>query len=291
MNVCRRPRAFTRRKGVQAKNLYQREAAESNSESPAIRLTGVSKHYRRGSGKEFIALNPTDLEIAGGEFISIVGPSGCGKTTLDLLIAGLIKPTTGHIQIGENRISAPYPRLGVVFQRDSLLEWRTVIKNLYIVPEMLGHPRRMYRQRAWDLLDMAGLREFVHYYPSQLSGGMRQRVAICRALLNNPKVLVMDEPFGALDALTREQLQVDLSSILREHPATTVFVTHSIEEAVFLSDRVVIMSSSPGSVEDIVDIDLPRPRTISVRTNVTFEHCTQRIRAHFVSDGVLEERR
>jgi NitT/TauT family transport system ATP-binding protein len=243
-----------------------------------IRIAGVTKRYLSARGGEVHALDEIDLAIAGGEFVSIVGPSGCGKSTLLMLISGLIPATTGAI--GD---------VGIVFQRDVLLDWRTVLANVLLPVEIKKLDPVSHRRKAQELLRSVGLEEFEDKYPGELSGGMRQRVAICRALVQDPGLLLMDEPFGALDALTREQMNLDLQRMWLRDRNTVLFITHSIEEAVLLSDRVVVMSSRPGRIADIVTDDLPRPRGAHTRSDPRFIEHVERIRRHFLALGVLSE--
>jgi NitT/TauT family transport system ATP-binding protein len=253
-----------------------------------ISIKGVSKTFagRHGAVQ---ALNTVDLAIAGGEFISLVGPSGCGKSTLIMLAAGLIPLETGVIRIAGKAVTGPISELGIVFQQDALLEWRTALENVVLQAEIRKQDKRAATKRARELLAMVGLEQFSGAYPHELSGGMRQRVAICRALLHNPPLLLMDEPFGALDALTRDQLNVDLLRFCADGRRTVLFVTHSISEAVFLSDRVVVLSPRPGRIETIITIDLPRPRRLSMRETPQFAHYSRMVTDVFKSLGVLRE--
>ncbi len=269
-----------------------------------IGLRGVSKRYMTASGDAVEALDKIDLDVAAGEFVAIVGPSGCGKSTLLMLVSGLIPATTGAIAVGGTPVKGAVGKAGIVFQRDVLLDWRTVIGNVMLPVEIkkLDHESRL--KKARDLLRSVGLAEFEQKYPAELSGGMRQRVAICRALvqdpglllmdepfgaLEDPGLLLMDEPFGALDALTREQMNLDLQRIWLRDRNTVIFITHSIEEAVLLADRVVVMTSRPGRVADILTVDLPRPRGAHTRSEKAFVDCVERIRRHFMALGVLSE--
>jgi NitT/TauT family transport system ATP-binding protein len=254
-----------------------------------IGLRGVSKRYMTASGDAVQALGEIDLDIAAGEFVSIVGPSGCGKSTLMMLVSGLIPPTRGTIHVGGVPVAGAVSKAGVVFQRDVLLDWRTVIGNVLLPVEIKKLDRATHLKKARDLLRSVGLAEFEKKYPAELSGGMRQRVAICRALVHDPGLLLMDEPFGALDALTREQMNLDLQRIWLRDRNTVVFITHSIEEAVLLSDRVVVMSSRPGRIADILDVDLERPRGAHTRSERRFVECVEWIRRHFMALGVLSE--
>jgi NitT/TauT family transport system ATP-binding protein len=256
----------------------------------SIGVENVSKIYRAAKGDDVHALDEIDLSIKSGEFVSIVGPSGCGKSTLMMLISGLIPSTSGVIRIdGGNQISGPLDKTAIVFQQDVLLDWRNVFDNVMLPVEIKGLNREHHERTGRDLLRSVGLGGFEQKYPSELSGGMRQRVAICRALVQSPGLLLMDEPFGALDALTREQMNTDLQVIWMENRNTVIFITHSIEEAVLLSDRVFIMTSRPGRIADVLDIDLGRPRGSEVRSEKNFIMYVERIRRHFMNLGVLSE--
>ena len=233
------------------------------------------------------ALCPTDFDIAEGEFVTIVGPSGCGKSTLLSLIAGLQTASSGEVRIGDTLIDGPYTNLGIVFQRDLLLPWRTALDNILLQAELRGIPRRALLDRAHALLDSVGLKGFAGFYPHELSGGMRQRVAICRALLHSPPLLLMDEPFAALDAISRDQISLDFQSFWRGERRTVVFITHNIGEAVFLGDRVMVMTARPGRVFDVLDIDLPRPRTLELRDTPEFARYSRRVTEIFMQQGVL----
>ncbi len=254
-----------------------------------IAIRNVAKRYITARGGEVHALSEIDLSIGAGEFVSIVGPSGCGKSTLIMLISGLIPATTGVIEVGGTRVKGAIGTAGIVFQRDVLLDWRTVLANVLLPVEIRKLDRASHLNKARDLLRSVGLEEFEDKYPGELSGGMRQRVAICRALVQDPGLLLMDEPFGALDALTREQMNLDLQRMWLRDRNTVVFITHSIEEAVYLADRVVVMSSRPGRIADILDVDLSRPRGAHTRSEKRFIEHVERIRRHFMALGVLKE--
>jgi NitT/TauT family transport system ATP-binding protein len=260
----------------------------STARSSYVDVAGVRKVYGRGENAVF-ALEDIDLSIYEGEFLSIVGPSGCGKSTLLKCIAGLESVSSGAITIRGTPISGPPPNLGVVFQRDTLADWRNVLENVLLVSEFRGLDRKICEARARELLTLFGLSEFMHRQPWELSGGMRQRAAICRALVDDPSLLLMDEPFGALDAMTRDQLNVELQRIWLNRQKTLLFITHSIAEAVFLSDRVVMMSQKPGRIIEVIDIDLPRPRRLSLRESPEFTRYVGRIRSLFTSLGILKE--
>jgi NitT/TauT family transport system ATP-binding protein len=224
------------------------------------------------------ALEDIDLQVADGEFVSIAGPSGCGKSTLLKVIAGLTDATRGEVRLRGTNVAGPQREIGFVFQRAALLEWRSVRKNILLQAEMRGMPRQAAQRRCEHLIEMTGLSGFENSMPYELSGGMQQRVSLCRALLHEPKVLLMDEPFGALDALTREKMNVELHRIWRETGTTIVLVTHSVAEAAYLANRVVVMSPRPGRIVETLDVDLPadrdyaetmkRPEFIRVATRV-----------------------
>ena len=253
---------------------------------PAVEISGIQKTFlsTRGSVQ---ALTETSLTIRQGEFVSIVGPSGCGKSTLLSLIAGLDAPSAGKVLIEGQEVRGPHESLGVVFQRDLLLDWRTVMDNVLLQVEMRGLKPKAHAATARGLLDMVGLQGFHGRYPRELSGGMRQRVAICRALVHNPLLLLMDEPFGALDAISRDRLNVDLDRICSENKKTVIFITHSIGEAVFLGDRVVVMSSRPGRVVADINIEAPHPRDLSFRETSDFAGYVRQVRTIFEAEGVL----
>jgi NitT/TauT family transport system ATP-binding protein len=260
----------------------------SQAESGYISIRNVSKSFAGRSGS-VQALNAIDLDIADGEFVSVIGPSGCGKSTLLMLLAGLEAATGGNLLVGGRAIKGPVSDLGIVFQQDVLLEWRTALENIVLQAEIRGHDRKAATLRATELLSMVDLASFAGAYPYELSGGMRQRVAICRALLHQPPLLLMDEPFGALDALTRDQLQVDLLRLWSKQKMTVLFVTHSISEAVFLSDRIVVMSPRPGKIETIINVDLPRPRRLAMRESEAFLKYNQQVTNVFRTLGVLRD--
>ena len=241
----------------------------SQPRSPKIRLARVSKSFRVGEGSLEV-LRDIDLDIADGEFVSILGESGCGKTTLLRIIAGLISPTQSRVTVDGIPVLTPRRDFGFVFQQPVLLEWRTVLENVLLPVEIHRLSRRDYLEEARSLLRFVGLQDFETYHPIQLSGGMQQRVSLVRALILKPAVLLMDEPFGALDAITREQLNVELLKIWKLRQNTSVFVTHDISEAVFLSDRIVLLSPRPGTIKAVYPIDLPRPRHLEHRFEEDF---------------------
>ena len=226
-----------------------------------IRLSGVSRTFTGRSGT-VEALRGIDLEVADGEFVAVLGRSGCGKSTMLRLIAGLLPATAGEITVAGERITKPRRDIAMMFQRPALLPWRTVLDNVLLPVQIYGRRKADFRDRAHDLLELTGLAGFEKRMPHELSGGMQQRAALCRSLIAQPRVLLMDEPFSALDALTREELSGELQRVHMENKATIVFVTHSIDEAVLLADRVVVLSPRPGRIREILDISIPRPRTL-----------------------------
>ncbi|NBS00558.1 MAG: ABC transporter ATP-binding protein [Rhizobiales bacterium] len=254
----------------------------------SVSIDNVGKVYSSPRGP-VSALVDINLAIAPGEFVSVVGPSGCGKSTLLKLVAGLEEATAGLITVGGTAIDGPPDGLAVVFQRDVLLDWRNILDNVLLSLEFMNLPRDHYKDRAMALLQRFGLGGFEHRFPWELSGGMRQRASICRALLTDPRLLLMDEPFGALDAMTRDDLNLELARIWQETEKTVLFITHSIAEAVFLSDRVVMMGKAPGKITEIIDIDLPRPRSLAVRESPAFSKYVAHIRHHFAELGIMKE--
>jgi NitT/TauT family transport system ATP-binding protein len=253
-----------------------------------MRIAGLEKTYATKDGQAIIALNDVNLDIGEGEFISVVGPSGCGKTTLLKILAGILERSTGDVTMRGRSLSGPSRELGVVFQAPVLLPWRTVLQNVLVPVEVQKRERVCFEARALALLAMVGLRGFESKYPGELSGGMQQRVGICRALVHDPSFLLMDEPFGALDAMTRETMNEELQRIWTESRKTVLLVTHSIPEAVYLADRVVVMTPRPGRIVDVILVDLPRPRTLAMHNTPEFGRFVARIRAHFNSAGTLD---
>lgn len=249
---------------------------------PLVEIKGLNKEYRVKKGASICALKDVNLSIAQGEFISLVGPSGCGKSTLLKALAALTPVNSGCIQINGHSVSQPSGEVGVVFQEPTLLPWRTILDNILLPVELFDKRQQGdYINRAFELMEMVGLKGFENKYPKELSGGMKQRAGICRALICDPKLLLMDEPFGALDAMTREFLNIELQRIWMQSHKTVVFVTHSITEAVFLADRVVIMSSRPGHISEIVPVNIPRPRQMSDMNTTYAGDVLAHIRRHF----------
>jgi NitT/TauT family transport system ATP-binding protein len=252
---------------------------------PYIRLQGVGKRYDAKDGP-VDACTDIDLDIRQSEFVAIVGPSGCGKTTILKMVAGLVPYSAGTITVGGNKVDRPLTDVGIVFQEAILLDWRSVLSNVMLQIDIRGRDAAAGEREARHLLEITGLSGFENKKPYELSGGMRQRVSICRALVHDPPMLLMDEPFGALDALTREQISMDIQRIWMEKRKTAIHITHSIPEAVLLADRVVVMGPRPGRVVEIIDIDLPRPRRLD-RLPPKFNDYAGRIREIFKSKGVL----
>jgi NitT/TauT family transport system ATP-binding protein len=252
----------------------------------SIEVRGLRKQF---GGNGVVAIEDASLSIAPGEFVSVLGPSGCGKSTLLRCIAGLESPSGGSITVNGAPVSGPPEGLGMVFQRDALLDWRNVADNLMLPIDFRHGDRAAVRERAAALLALTGLQGFENAYPAQLSGGMRQRVAICRALVDDPVLLLMDEPFGALDALTRDQMNIELQRMWLAEHKTVLFVTHSISEAIFLGDRVVVFTPRPGRIADMIEVELARPRRLAVRASERFNGYASRIRTLFEGMGLLKE--
>jgi NitT/TauT family transport system ATP-binding protein len=244
---------------------------------PFIHLAGVTKVYRTRSA-EFLAVSQATFDVEAGELVALVGPSGCGKTTLLKILAGLHPHDAGEVRIGSAaQPFDPTRDIGMVFQQPLLLKWRRVIDNVLLPAEILGLPMAQSRERARDLLALVGLQGAEDKYPYQLSGGMQQRASIARALIHDPKLILMDEPFGALDALTREKMNLELLRIWQEAKKTIVFVTHGITEAVFLGTRVIVLTSGPARMADNFLVDLPHPRTLDMKTSEKFGEYTRRV--------------
>jgi NitT/TauT family transport system ATP-binding protein len=251
----------------------------------AVELDGVTVRFTTKQART-TAVQDVSLRVRPGEFVTIVGPSGCGKSTLLKLVAGLVRPTTGTVSLQGKTVTGPQKDIGFAFQRAALLDWRGARKNILLQAEMRGMPRDEAARRADELIRLTGLEGFEQALPHELSGGMQQRVALCRALLHQPPVLLMDEPFGALDALTREQLNAEVNRIWRETATTVLLVTHSIAEAVFLGTRVVVMSPRPGRVVQEFDVDLPAEREYAaVMSDPRFDRIATQIRGLLGSSG------
>jgi len=254
-----------------------------------IGVRDLSKTFETPMGS-VEALSTVSFDIAVGEFVSIVGPSGCGKSTLLKIVAGLLPATTGSVTINGESVIKPFTDLGIVFQRDLLLESRTALDNVLLQVEMRGLNKDAYKERGSELLERMGLSGFIDKYPWQLSGGMRQRVSICRALIHDPPLMLMDEPFGALDALTREEIALDLARLCERTKKTVLFITHSISEAVFLSDRVFVMTARPARIAKEIAIELPRPRRSEQQEERLFARHTGEIRSLLFREEKRQER-
>lgn len=251
-----------------------------------VEFDAVEKSFATKHGR-VVALDSLSLSIREGEFVAIVGPSGCGKSTLLMALAGLTTATSGGVRIGGEQVDGPLTEAGIVFQGAELLPWRTALENVMLQAEIRKLPREQATERARQLLTDVGLGGFESHYPDELSGGMQQRVALCRALLHDPSVILMDEPFGALDAITRDQIQTDLQHLWMQSRKTVVFITHSIEEAVFLADRVIVLTPRPGRIAADITIDVPRPRHVSDRGSTEFTGYVNQLRTEFARLGVF----
>jgi NitT/TauT family transport system ATP-binding protein len=265
-----------------------------NVASPSLDARGVrleidriGKVFGAGTDGAFEALRPTTVDIAPGEFVSVVGPSGCGKSTLMLMVARLLEATQGQVRIAGRPLTGPLTDVGIVFQDHLLLDFRTAFENVMLQGVIRRIPLEPVKERTRELFERLGLTQAAHRYPHQLSGGMRQRVSLARALVLRPPVLLMDEPFGALDALTRLQVRYDLEQLWMSERPTVLFITHSVEEAVGLSDRVLVMSPSPGLVVEELRIDLPRPRPLTLGEEPALAQHAKRIYEHFSRLGVI----
>src|SRR5882762_1053440 len=246
-----------------------------------IDVRNVRKQFRSRSGTLLDALADTSLAVQSRQFVCIVGPSGCGKSTLLRMIAGLENPSAGTIMIDGVPVLLPRRDIGLVFQSPVMLPWRTILKNVLVPAEVLKLDPAASMQRAQELLKLVGLEGFGDRYPDELSGGMRQRAAIARALMHDPKILLMDEPFGALDALTREAMNLELLRIWQASTKTVILVTHSIEEALLLSDKVAVFAPRPGFVREVIDVPIARPRSAATRSDPIFIQLAERLRRHF----------
>ena len=255
---------------------------------PLIVVKDVVKTFRSGA-KSVSALDHVSFDVDEGSFVSIVGPSGCGKSTLLKIISGLLPSTSGMVRVNNRQVDAPLENVGMVFQSPVLLKWKNVLDNIMLPVEFAKLDRIHHLERARSLVELVGLQGFEEMYPYQLSGGMQQRVSLCRALVTDPQLLLMDEPFGALDAMTRDELDLELLKIWEERKKTVLFVTHNIQEAVFLSDYVVVMSARPGRLLERITIELERPRKMELMSSAPFGAYTLRIRALLASAGGLSD--
>ncbi|MGB4138025.1 MAG: ABC transporter ATP-binding protein [Microbacterium sp.] len=246
-------------------------------QSPDLRVNGVSQYFRRRGGDTMQALDDISLSIEPGTFVSLVGASGCGKSTLLKIMAGLVQPTTGTVTLGGEVLDAPGAERGMVFQQDAVFPWLSVLDNIAYGPRGRGVSRAESRAAALRWAALVGLTGFEDAMPKELSGGMRKRVDIARVYANEPEILMMDEPFGALDAQTKERMQRELLELWEQDRRTVVFVTHDLDEAVYLSDQIVVMSARPGRIKEIVDVDLPRPRSDELRMSQPFQETKRRL--------------
>jgi NitT/TauT family transport system ATP-binding protein len=262
-------------------------AAAAMKSGVPIEIRRVTKTFGEDGDKPFLALKEIDMDIRPGEFICVVGPSGCGKSTLMLMVAGLLARSSGDIVVGDALVDRPITDVGIAFQDHLLLDFRNALENVTLHADIRGLPKKQIEGRARQLFDQLRLTHAMDKYPRQLSGGMRQRVSLIRTLVHDPSVILMDEPFGALDALTRLQVRMDLEALWLRRRPTVLFITHSVEEAVGLSDRIYVMSPSPGEIVEEIVIDLPRPRPIVLGDAPEFAAYVDRIYAHFERMGVL----
>jgi len=253
---------------------------------PKLRIAEVTMKFRTRRGAEVVAVDDLSLDVMDREFISIVGPSGCGKSTLLRVVAGLVEPTSGAVYLDGRQVDAPGADRGMVFQSYTLFPWLTVLGNVQFGSRINGLPAAERERLAREYLEMVGLKGFEGHYPKELSGGMMQRVAIARALANDPEVLLMDEPFGALDAQTRIIMQELLVNLWQRTPKTILFVTHDIDEALFLSERVYIMTARPGRIKQVLAVDLPRPRSLDLLTAPTFVAMKRTVLASIKEEGL-----
>lgn len=251
---------------------------------PSIEFKNVSQIFTSTDGSEVTALSDASFDIERHEFMAVIGPSGCGKSTLLRVLAGLVQPTRGQVEIFGNTVTGPRDEIGIVFQRPTLLPWLNILDNVtFPMRHKYGRVTPAERDRGRALLQLVGLAEFAAKLPSELSGGMQQRAAIARALLHDPDILLMDEPFSALDALTRDEMSLELLKIWTQRPKTVLFITHSIPEALLLADRILVMSARPGAVRDIIQVDLPRPRSLETLAEPRFQTLSNQIRAEVFS--------
>ena len=257
------------------------ETVQANAGQPFIDIFGLSVVYQTRRNEKLVAIENANLKVNEGEFCVIVGPSGCGKSTLLKVLAGLVIANSGQARIAGDSIAAPRDDIGFVFQSATLLPWMTVLENVLLPLKVQRRPNRSgWETRGMELLKIVGLEDFANRYPNELSGGMQQRVGMARALVHDPSLLLMDEPFGALDALTRESMNAELQRIWMLRPKTVLFVTHSISEAVFLADHIIVMSARPGRVIADITVDLPRPRDVSTLDSPRFTEYSREVRAH-----------
>ncbi len=253
-----------------------------------LSIEHLTKTFKTDKG-DVCAVDDVSLSMADGEFLAVVGPSGCGKTTLLMIVAGLLQATSGQVKIKGQKVEGPFTDLGIVFQNHVLLDWLTTMGNILFQTDMRRLPRKEYEGRALELIKMVSLEGFEEAYPYELSGGMKQRCSLCRALLHDPPLLLMDEPFGSLDALTRDQLCIDMEKIWLQTRKTVLFITHSISEAVQLADRIIVMTPRPGRICKEIVVDLPRPRYEDGINTERFSSLVSQIKRSFIEQGVLSK--
>lgn len=253
-----------------------------------LSIEHISKTFETDKGNVH-ALDDVLLSMVEGEFLAVVGPSGCGKSTLMMIVAGLLQATKGEVKIRGEKVEGPFTDLGIVFQNHVLLDWLTTMGNILFQTDMRRLPRDRYEERARELISMVSLGGFEEVYPYELSGGMRQRCSICRALLHDPPLLLMDEPFGSLDALTRDQLCIDMEKLWLQTKKTVLFITHSVPEAVQLADRIIVMTPRPGRIYKEIEVELPRPRYEKGIESEQFFHLVEQIKQSFLEQGVLRK--
>ncbi|WP_155835072.1 ABC transporter ATP-binding protein [Herbaspirillum sp. RV1423] len=266
---------------------FSQDATNNVNQPAAIVVEALEKTYATHDGGKVQALGPISVTVPQGGFMTIVGPSGCGKSTLLKLLSGLIPRSAGSIKVNGEEVHEPHRDIGMVFQSPVLLPWKTAIDNVLLPARVLGLDMAASRVRAQELLEMVGLAEFANRYPNELSGGMQQRVAIARSLIHDPSILMMDEPFGALDAMTREVMNLELLRIWRQAGKTIIFVTHSIPEAIFLGTHVMVLSNRPGRIVDMVTVDLPAERGLDIMSTDAFGVFSKRIRSQFNTQGFI----
>lgn len=262
-------------------------ALKPEADPASIGLHQVRLAYDTGSGP-VLALDRVDVTIARGEFVAVVGPSGCGKSTLLKLLAGLLAPTSGGVAIKGKPVKGPSADVGIVFQSPLLMPWRSVLENILLQVEVRGLRKADYLEPARKLIDLVGLKDFADRKPYELSGGMQQRVGLCRALIHDPEILLLDEPFGALDAMTRETMNAELQRIWMERRKTVMLITHSIAEAVYLADRVLVMGPRPGRIIGEVAVDLPRPRRLDMAESPAFGQFAAQVRRLLNATGAID---
>lgn len=257
--------------------IQEDSGSRRSTRSPAAEVRGVSKVFTKGTDR-VVAVGEMDFVVGDEEFVALVGPSGCGKTTMLRMLGGLTRPTSGTVEVGSVRVDGPRHDIGFMLQHPTLLPWRTVMNNVLLPIEILRKPTAQDRAKAQGLIELVGLQKFTTHYPRELSGGMQQRAALCRVLMTDPTIMLLDEPFGAIDEFTRERLNVELANIVRESRRSAVLVTHNISEAVFLADRVIAMGTHPGRTVGEVKVAFARPRPVSITSTPEFQEVVREVR-------------